>query len=72
MKTSKTKIIVTNNGCVYGTLLAQNLIEIQTLKYSKMGNTKNEQQCAIHDVMCSGYVVSFNVSQLCPGGQLNE
>jgi len=25
-------------------------IELQNLKYSKMENTKNEQQCAIHDV----------------------
>lgn len=25
-------------------------MELQTLKYSKMENTKNEQQCAIHDV----------------------
>lgn len=27
-------------------------------------NLKNEQQCAIHDVMCSGYVVRFNEPDL--------
>ena len=29
-----------------------------------MKNMKNEQQCAIHDVMCSGYVVRFNEPDL--------
>lgn len=29
-----------------------------------MKNTKNEKQCAIHDVMCSGYVVRFNEPDL--------
>jgi hypothetical protein len=28
-------------------------LELQTLKYSKMENTKNEQQCAIHGVSSS-------------------
>ena len=27
-------------------------------------NLKNEKQCAIHDVMCSGYVVRFNEPDL--------
>ena len=30
----------------------------------KENNLKNEQQCAIHDVMCSGYVVRFNEPDL--------
>jgi uncharacterized protein YydD (DUF2326 family) len=39
------------NGYVYGMLLTQMLNRITNLKYSKMENTKNEEQCAIHDVI---------------------
>jgi hypothetical protein len=31
------------------------ILELQTLKYSKMENTKNEKQCDIHDVSVSLY-----------------
>ena len=36
------------------------------MNYKDMENDKlkNEQQCAIHDVMCSGYVVRFNEPDL--------
>ena len=37
-------------------------LELQIKKYSKMGNEKNEQQCAIHDVSKRYMVLKYDDS----------